>query len=99
MGRKSRVIAGFAVLGFIVPWALLGFNYFAHLMGYHPNTLVYLWLCPLSVMSLALENSSLALAALVWLIIGVGNAIIYGVAGVVVSAFVPSRELGQLKSG
>ncbi len=89
MRRKLRVISAFALLGFIVPWGLLALGYFESLNGHHLSSRVFLWLCPTSVISLGLDNASVAVALRGWLMIALSNALLYGVAGILVSMFVP----------
>jgi hypothetical protein len=89
MRRKLKVIAAFALLGFVVPWGLLALGYFESLNGHVLSYKVFLWLCPMSVVSLGLDSASLVVGLLGWLMISLTNAILYGVAGIVVSVFVP----------
>ena len=89
MRRKLKVIAAFASFGFVVTWGLLALGYFESLNGHVLSSKVFLWLCPMSVVSLGLDSASLVVALLGWLMISLTNAILYGLAGIVVSVFVP----------
>jgi hypothetical protein len=91
MRGKLRVMAAFALLGFIVPWVLLAYSYLENSRGHAPNGRVFLWLCPSSIMSLGLDNASVKVGLVGWLLIGVSNAVLYGVVRIVVSLFVPKR--------
>jgi hypothetical protein len=91
MTRKLLIIRMFAFVGFAVPWALLAFSYFARLLGRAFDSRVFLWICPTSIFSIALDNASWWVALLCWLLIGVTNAILYGAVGIIVSVFVRNQ--------
>lgn len=57
-------------------------------MGVNPSTMPLVYLCPSSIMSMALDNASLLLILLVWLLISVTNAVLYSIPGAVVLLFV-----------
>jgi hypothetical protein len=57
-------------------------------MGVNPSTMPLVYLCPSSIMSMALDNASLLLILLVWLLISVSNAVLYSIPGAVVLLFV-----------
>jgi hypothetical protein len=82
--RGLKIVAAFATVGFIVPWLLLVFYAIAHKVGGHPSTTPLLYLCPSSIMAVGLDNASLLVGLLGWLLISVSNAVIYAIPGVAV---------------
>ena len=94
--RKSiQIIGGFAAVGFVLPRFLLIFYAIAPRLGIHPSTMPLLYLCPSSVISLGLDNASLMVGLLGWLLIGASNAVLYSIPGIVVSLVIgltKSRE-------
>jgi hypothetical protein len=80
----------FAVAGFVVPWLLLAFYATANRMGGHPSTtpLLYLYLWPMSIAALGLDNASLLVGLLGWLAISSSNAVLYALPGTAVALIV-----------
>ncbi|MGA2855599.1 MAG: hypothetical protein ABSE40_01955 [Candidatus Sulfotelmatobacter sp.] len=71
-----------------MPWLLLAFYAIAHHMGGHPSTAPLIYLCPSSIAALGLDNASLIVGLLGWLVISATNAVLYAIPGAVVSLFV-----------
>jgi hypothetical protein len=88
MRKRLQVVGMFASIGFIVPWVLVAFYAIAHRFGGNPSTKPLLYLCPSSIISLGLDNASLLVGLLGWLLISVSNAILYSIPGFVVSLLV-----------
>ena len=81
--RKTLQVAlYFAGVGFVLPWLLLTYYGIAHHLGGHPNTAPLLFLCPSSIMALGLDQASLLVGILGWLMISFSNAVLYAVPGV-----------------
>ena len=93
MSLRLRVSAGFAVLGFIVAGGLLAYSYYTFYHHTIPNQDVLTWLCPSSIMSMALgDQSAVATVFFVWSIIGLTNAMLYGIVGALISLLVPGTK-------
>jgi hypothetical protein len=101
--RRFRIVAfttaAFAACGFFVCGILLGYSVYAHTHHQIPNTKIFLTLCPPSIIALGLDNASVLVGLLGWLIIGLMNAISYAIPGfpirVLIAAICPKRLLGQ----
>jgi hypothetical protein len=86
--RRGLQIAGsFAAVGFVLPWLLLAFYAAAHHMGRNPSTTPLVYLCPFST-ALGLDNASLIVGLLGWLLISATNAVLYAIPGAVVGLVV-----------
>jgi len=83
------VVGVFAAIGFAISWLLLLYYAVAHRLGGHPDTNLILYLCPPSIVALGLDYASLLVGLLGWLFISLGNAVLYSIAGAIVSVFVP----------
>jgi hypothetical protein len=93
MSLRWRISAGFAVLGVIVAGGLLAYSYYTSYHHIIPNQDVFLWLCPSSIFSMAIgDGSTVATAFLVWSIIGLTNAMLYGIVGAIISLLVPKTK-------
>jgi hypothetical protein len=96
MRRKLITIGVFALLGFIVSWALLAYSAYAYSQGFLANPAVFVWLCPPSIVSMALYgNASYLVVFFWWLGIALSNSALYSLVGALASFFVPrqtSRE-------
>jgi hypothetical protein len=86
--KSLKIVGGFAALGFVLPWLLLGYYALAHRMGAHPNTGPLLFLCPTSIIAIGLDNASLLIGLLGWLLIGLSNAVLYAIPGIFVAVVV-----------
>ena len=86
--KRLQIVGGFAAVGFLVPWLLLAFYAIAIRKGGNPSTAPLLYLCPSSIMSLGLDNSSWVVGLIGWLLISASNAILYSIPGIIVSLFV-----------
>jgi hypothetical protein len=80
--------SGRDAVGFVLPWLLLAFYATAHHMGGNPSTTPPVYLCPPSIAALGLDNASLIVGLLGWLLISATNAVLYAIPGFVVSLFV-----------
>jgi hypothetical protein len=83
--RGSKIVGGFAAVGFVLPWLLLAFYAIAHHMGGHPSTAPLLLLCPSSISAIGLDNASLIVGLFGWLVISGTNAVLYSIPGVFVA--------------
>jgi hypothetical protein len=83
-----KIAAGFASVGFVIPWLLLGFYAIADRVDAHPNTTLLFYLCPSSIAALGLDNASFLVGLLGWLGISVSNAFLYAIPGAIVGAVV-----------
>jgi hypothetical protein len=93
MTLRLRVSAGFAVLGLIVAGGVLAYSYYTFYHHIIPNQYVFLWLCPSSIFSMAIgDRSTGGTAFLVWSIIGLTNAMLYGIVGAIISLLVPKPK-------
>jgi|SRR5580704_11907070 hypothetical protein len=80
-----RIVRVFAFVGFVLPWLLLAFCAGMGHMGLHPNTTPLLYACPTSIAALGLDNASVFVGFLGWLLISASNALLYAALGVVVA--------------
>jgi uncharacterized membrane protein YciS (DUF1049 family) len=78
---SGRIVLYFASAGFILTWALLGIYTLADRTGHYLNTDVLAFLCPPSIMSMALDGASTINALICWFIFSLENAIIYAIVG------------------
>ena len=85
-------MGGFAVVGFVLPWLLLAFYAISRRLGENPSAMPLLYLCPSSIISIGLDNASLIVGLLGWLLISGSNAVLYSIPGIVVSLFVGLRK-------
>jgi hypothetical protein len=91
--RKSvQIVAGFAAVGFVLPWLLLAYYAIAHRLGGHPSIALLLYVCPSSILSLGLDNASLMVGLIGWLFISASNAVLYAIPGIATSLFVGLRK-------
>jgi hypothetical protein len=104
--QRLRIVAFttivFAGIGFSISWILLAYSaYVAHANHEIPNEKIFLTLCPASVLSLALDNASVFIGLLGWLLIALINAFLYAVPGVAIGFLIavicPRGLLGLLK--
>jgi hypothetical protein len=80
--RGLKVVGGFAIAGFALPWLLLTFYAFAHELDWHPSINPLLYLCPSSILALGLDDASALVGLLGWLLIALRNAVLYAAIGV-----------------
>jgi hypothetical protein len=83
--RGSKLVGGFAAVGFVLPWLLLAYYAIAHSIGMHPSTAPLVYLCPSSIAALGLDNASLIVGLFGWLVISGTNAVLYSIPGIVVA--------------
>jgi len=80
MRNGTRLVIGFALVGFILPLIGLAFYAIAALFKIYPSTTPLMYLCPTSILSMALGDHTSAFAAVfVWLMICVSNAVLYAI--------------------
>ena len=72
----------------MLPWLLLAFYAIAHRMGGNPSTAPLLYLCPSSIAALGLDNASLIVGLMGWLLISASNAVLYAIPGIVIALFI-----------
>lgn len=80
MRKSTRVVVGFALVGFLLPLLLLAFYAIADQFRKYPSTTPLLYLCPSSIMSMALSMDGprpLLEGIVVWLMICGSNALLY----------------------
>lgn len=93
MNLRLRISAGFAMLGFIVAGGLLAYYFYTDYHHTIPNQEVFTWLCPSSIMSMALnDNATFVTVFFVWSMIGLTNAMLYGVVGALISLLLPRTK-------
>jgi hypothetical protein len=92
MRKRLQIVGAFAAVGFVLPWFLLAFYLVARRVNWNPSTTPLLYLCPSSIMSLALDNASWPVGLFGWLLISASNAVLYAIPGVMVSLFVGWRK-------
>jgi hypothetical protein len=85
LSRPQKIVGSFAIVGFVLPLLLLAFYSWAHHAGTHPITTALLYLCPMSIASLGLNNSSFVVGFLGWLFISASNACLYAILGLIVA--------------
>jgi hypothetical protein len=78
MRKSTKIVIGFASVGFVLPWGFLAFYAIAHRFDLYPSTTPLFYLCPSSIMSLGLDNASLLVGLTGWLFISASNALLYG---------------------
>jgi len=91
MRKRLQIVGAFAAVGFILPWLLLLYYAVARQLGGRPSTTMLLYVCPSSIASLGLDNASLLVGLIGWLLIGLSNAVLYSIVGALMSIFVPQR--------
>jgi heme A synthase len=82
MSKTTKIVLGFAAVGFLMPWLLLTFYAVAAHFDLHTSpalTAVLFYLCPASVMSMGTDNAVQAEAIRIWMIIAATNAVLYAV--------------------
>jgi hypothetical protein len=77
MRKSTKIVIGFAVVGFLLPVLLLTVYVIAGHFNEYPSTSPLLYLCPSSIMSMALNGQSVFEDIVVWLMICVSNAAFY----------------------
>jgi hypothetical protein len=90
MRRRFKLIGMFGAAGFIIAWLVVLFGMAVGRLGGNPArfTMLYLWLCPTSIMALALDSATPLEGLVGWLLIALSNAVLYSIVGAVVSLFV-----------
>jgi len=71
---------------------LLVYYAIAHHLGGHPSTKPLLYPCPSAIMALGLDNASLIVGLIGWLVISLGNAVLYAIPGLVVGLLVSLQK-------
>lgn len=87
-----KIVAGFAAAGFFMAWLLLAFCAWARELGWHLSTTPLLYLCPSSIMSLGLDNASLLVGLLGWVLIAFSNAVLYAAVGIPFGIVIGARR-------
>ncbi len=91
MARRWRAVTGFAVAGFVIAWILLAYSEYCAAHRIRPMQELFLFLCPPSIGSVALDRASTVDAMVGWLLISLFNAALYAGLGVLV-ALLPRRS-------
>jgi hypothetical protein len=99
MLRTLRIVVGSAAVGFVLPLLLLAYYAAANYAGNYPNTNLLFYLCPTSILCMALDNASTATAIFVWLLISTSNAVLYALPGVVVALILRFRDSNSDTTG
>lgn len=84
--KSMRVVFAFAATGFAMAWFLLAVYAVAHCLKLNPSTTPLLYLCPSSGIALGLDNASLLVGLLGWLVISISNAALYSIIGTLAGA-------------
>jgi hypothetical protein len=93
MGRKLRIVAIFAGVGFVIACGLLGYSCVCYYFHVFPNSDVFILLCPSSIMAMALEGDPrISSVIFVWTLIGLSNAVLYAAVGTIISLFEPKDK-------
>ena len=98
MRRALKIVGVFAVVGFVVPWLLLAFDATARQLGEHPSTTPLLYLCPMSIAAMGLENASFLVGLLGWFLISASNALLYALPGAVVALIVALQNWARMRA-
>ena len=92
MAKSVKIVGLFAATGFFLPLILLAYYEMSRrFMGGTGAGDFLIWVCPTTIMSMALDHATASTAVLVWLMISVSNAILYSLPGVAVAFFVSLR--------
>jgi hypothetical protein len=92
MARTLRIVGGFAMVGFFLPLLLLAYYTAANHLGKYPNTNLLFYICPSSIMCMALDNAPVSTAVFVWLAISTSNAALYALLGIVIALVIRFRS-------
>jgi len=96
--RSLRVVFIAAGVGFAMAWVLLAIYSIARHEGVNLGTNPLLYLCPTSILSMALDNAPFSVALLGWLVISITNAVLYSIIGMVAGAILfPLWKLNRVK--
>ncbi|MFI5115197.1 MAG: hypothetical protein ACHP8B_00725 [Terriglobales bacterium] len=80
--KSTRLVFAFTATGFAMAWLLLGVYTVANRLNLYPSTTPLFFLCPSSIASLILENTtSWGVILFAWLMISLSNAALYAVVG------------------
>ena len=68
---------GFAAVGFLLPLLSMVFYVIARHFDKFPDMTLLMYVCPSTIISMALDNASAGTAVVVWLMISASNAVLY----------------------
>jgi hypothetical protein len=88
VGPRQKILAVFAVIGFLIGPAIL---YYSARENYPDRELLAI-LCPPSTLSLALQGSPAYSRVVGWGFLSAANAFLYVLVGLVVAVFVPNSN-------
>ncbi len=88
MSRSTKIVGGFAIVGFALPLLLLVYY---NLSGTGAGE-GFVRVCPACIMSMALDSASTLTAAIVWVVICTTNAILYALPGAVIAFLLNLRN-------
>jgi hypothetical protein len=80
MRKSTKIVAGFAAVGFVLPFLFLTFYAVASHFNDYPSTAPFFYVCPSSIMQMALDMDGpvpLLERIVVWLMICISNAVLY----------------------
>jgi hypothetical protein len=77
MRKSTKIVIGFAAVGFLLPLLSMVFYVIARHLDKFPDMTLLMYLCPSAIVSMALDNASAGTAVIVWLMISVANALLY----------------------
>ena len=78
-----RFAIGFALFGFMIAIALWAYAFYLTAHNLSGNEALFLILCPPSILAIGLDNAGVLGGIIGWLIIAIGNALLYAAIGIV----------------
>jgi uncharacterized membrane protein YfhO len=92
MQKRLRIVIAFAAVGFVLPWLIALYCEVVRRLGGDCHAERFLYVCPTLIWLMATENASRLATLEVWMLIGLTNAALYSIVGVLASVFVPQRN-------
>jgi hypothetical protein len=86
----------FAAVGFALPWLLIVYYAIAHRMGHDQSSTLIFYVCPASIVSLALSHAPLVGRFFGWLLISASNAALYATLGTGISMLFRDKDTDPL---
>jgi hypothetical protein len=82
----------FAAVGFALPWMLIVYYAVAHRLGHDQSSTLIFYVCPASILSLALGRAPLVARFFGWLLISASNAALYATVGTSISMLLREKN-------
>ncbi len=89
--RETRYAARFALVGVVIAVALAVYVTYLSAAGIPPHKGVFVLLCPPSLTAMPLERPSWDVTLIHWLLIALGNAVLYALVGLLFGAAVEEK--------